>query len=318
MISPRTRSPNRLPGFTLVELLVVIAIIAVLTGLLLSAIQKVRESANRLKCQNNLKQIGLATHALHDTQGILPPLCAPNATTRITVEGPYEGAVGFTVFDWLLPFIEENALFEGSKRSNLTLINGLQLSAYPIQTYRCPSEPGPSRMTGMGATTHGSQNVVAIGNYAANYFVFGNPNASAWSSREQGANSIPHAFPDGLSNIVVYTERYGTCGASGNVDDSTTFGNDWGDSDVTWRPVFCINNVSKVPISPGYASCPKFQVAPHWFMGCDSVLTQSGHPSGIQAVLGDGSVRFVSGTISAATWASACDPRDGNPLGGDW
>ncbi len=315
-------------GFTLIELLVVIAIIGILVALLLPAVQKVRESANRIVCTNNLKQIGLATHNCHDTYSVLPPLCVHRldnpgvnqSMSVIVVPGPYKGAVGFTVFDWLLPFIEQDNLYRAAHLDVNTEVAPERPAALrklyqqPVKTYRCPAEPQPigPEGDGMGSTNTGGAVSWAIGNYAANYLVFGDTVAHT----TEGAARLPSSIPDGLSNTIFYTERYGTCGNMGAADIPSTTGNLWSDSNTSWRPQFCMNGT--VPPTGTYTGCLLFQVAPDWLNDCDTRRAESPHQGGINVSLGDGSVRFLSGSISEATWQHACDPIDGNPLGDDW
>src|SRR5262245_49510331 len=116
MTLPRTLSPSRRRGFTLIELLVVIAIIAILIGLLLPAVQKVREAAARMKCSNNLKQLGIAAHSYHDANGTFPPavqIASPGPAGDQNMVSAYR-TPGFGP-NWcvfLLPYFEQDALFK--------------------------------------------------------------------------------------------------------------------------------------------------------------------------------------------------------------
>jgi prepilin-type N-terminal cleavage/methylation domain-containing protein/prepilin-type processing-associated H-X9-DG protein len=304
-------------GFTLIELLVVIAIIAILIGLLVPAVQRVREAAALTQCSNNLHQVGVAMHGANDQFKQLPPMAAPSEFVAITFAGPYNGPVGFNVFDFLLPYIEQDALYQASSLNVMTIINGKPAYDAVVSTYLCPMDPSTGGSY-EGQTTNGAADTWAIGNYAANYLVFGNPNAPSTAQREQGTGSLVRTFVDGTSNTIVFTERYGTCGSSGNPNSASTYCNLWSDSNVSWRPVFCVNNTTQQPSTAGYAPCFLFDVQPNWINGCDPSRAQSPHQGGINACLGDGSVRFVAASISATTWAYACDPQDGNPLGADW
>ncbi len=187
-----------------------------------------------------------------------------------------------------------------------TVVGAHAMTATVIPGYLCPSILSAIQPNGMGATTNGGANSWAVGNYAANYLVFGNTDVP---STEGKARAV--TFRDGTSNVGVFTERYGTCGL--NDTTTTTYGNLWSDSNGCWRPAFCINNYSQAPASTGYSPCLKFQVQPMWQRDCEARRAQSAHPGGIHLALGDASVRFVSQSIDDAVWAQVCDPRDGNP-----
>ncbi len=316
-------------GFTLIELLVVIAIIAILIGLLLPAVQKVRAAAARIKCANNMKQIGLAMHGYMDVNNGLPP----NGIFT------YNGATVVQTSPWsamsrILPYIEQENLFRGI---DFTTPYSTQpaITSKRVGTYICPAEINDK---GSGTDpTYGNKNWTL--NYAVNlgtWAVLVNKTAGMQSGDGAFASNRgfrPADFTDGMSNTVGISEvKSYTVRVSGAVNTATytpalapftTPANvtsfslaafdpaknthvEWVDGKVhetgfttTFPP-----NTLVAYSSGGVTYDVDFVSATETNLGDTyaAVTARSFHGGGVNAVFMDGSVRFVSNETTTATW----------------
>jgi prepilin-type N-terminal cleavage/methylation domain-containing protein/prepilin-type processing-associated H-X9-DG protein len=330
-----SHAQSRSAGFTLVELLVVITIIGILIALLLPAVQAAREAARNMQCSNQIKQIGLATHTSIESKGVLPPLMTTNAMVALTVSGPYSGVksastgqpiLGPTVFYWLLPYMDQTALYEkGIEDGWMRLKNdptpdpdGQPRGIYKrtVSTFLCPSDPTGATSTGKPPAETGGAATWAACCYVANYLVFGSPMGTSTTIRvEGGRNSIENTFSDGTSNTIMFAEHYAACGSATGTIFSATL---WADSNAYYQPVFCVDQTTLWPSDAGYIPCIAPQDNPSWSTECDNRSVQSGHSGSVNVGMGDGSVRSVSANIDKDLWANICDPQDGLPLSTSW
>ena len=317
--APLAHEQNSRRGFTLIELLVVIAIIAVLIGLLLPAVQKVREAAARMSCSNNLKQLGLAAQNYASANSDrLPPL----TSSMTSAQGTYNGTILLT----LLPYVEQTALF--SQRVAAAPGNtfvGPNNSGTPVavKTYYCPSDTTVNN----GVNTYN----YAAASYGGNYQLFGSVIQNTAFTPKYTIGNIP----DGTSNTVAFAEHLSTGFVSGgpclNVWDawSTTnscFYTNGGDANHgPWIGVnanmpaisyWCTRGDTLNGAGPYYWY--SIQINPGKAEKCHRCSTSSGHSTSVQAALADGSVRSVSGSISQTTWILALTPDDGQPMGSNW
>jgi prepilin-type N-terminal cleavage/methylation domain-containing protein len=309
---------TRARGFTLIELLVVIAIIAILIGLLLPAVQKVREAAARSQSQNNLKQLALGFHGLADVSGgCLPPVYIEewvNPAAGHMYSGPFYGTTG-TGFFYVLPHIEQDALYKSStaqsgrpdvyKRDTAGNWNWNGNGAYQsmVKSFSAPLDPTANEKT------HGW----GVSSYAMNYQVFGRPGHPwGWAWGCMGATRLV-SMPDGTSNTILLAEKRAACSGGPNGNNGNLWGHGWWNAD--WMPMFANTDIfgggnpftpSTVATSPGAWALPQPQPTN---ANCVQFRTTAFSAGGCQAALSDGSVRNVRTSASALTWAQYLTPN---------
>jgi prepilin-type N-terminal cleavage/methylation domain-containing protein/prepilin-type processing-associated H-X9-DG protein len=334
-----SRRTDRKPGFTLIELLVVIAIIAILIGLLLPAVQKIREAANRMKCSNNLKQVGLALHNYHDTVGALPPgASADKAPWRNG--GSSDDNWGSSWMVHILSYVEQDNInrqwqFFGQSGWQNANDNAL-IKGKPVPIYRCPSsvlpQTNPYMTTRPGSGGLGSfyTSYVAIGgSYIDAGVVSFGTNLYSTQGCMFGNSKVNFSdITDGLSNTIVVGEQSNHLR---NASNQIILGNNYGGGQVAvtsqgpdgWIQGTVVNvptgNVGNTDVVYN-VEVIRYQINQIGMQlnvgGCgdnvgNNIPLSSGHTGGCNLLFGDGSVQFWRNSTDLLVLCYAACRNDG-------
>jgi prepilin-type N-terminal cleavage/methylation domain-containing protein/prepilin-type processing-associated H-X9-DG protein len=321
-------------AFTLIELLVVIAIIAILIALLLPAVQQAREAARRTQCKNNMKQLGLALHNYHDVTNKFPPGYTQDSTSQ---PGGFQG---HSFLYYLLPYIEQTALYNtfDANRPKLNIGNSPGVkSGTRVDAFLCPSDPGASpgyRQFGTSGEWYGATNYRANGG-SRPIFATSSTNDGVFMCLGGAARKAASApvgiavkiaeVTDGTSNTIAFGEHhlwdpnfdtFIAWNSNDNINGWCRWYPAGGDSGLgnlmcgSFAPVGY-----KTPWKLGDPGAPTAQAG--WFTYQDMRLNAIGsaHTGGANVTLCDGSVRFLSDSMSQTILTYICQRGDGQVAG---
>jgi prepilin-type N-terminal cleavage/methylation domain-containing protein/prepilin-type processing-associated H-X9-DG protein len=324
-------SLHKYRAFTLIELLVVIAIIAILIGLLLPAVQKVREAANKTRCTNNLKQIGLACHSFHDVNQALPP-----GTSDLP------GAARTVRRSWalhILPYVEQGALSNQLDQwaNTTTAVGGVHAGKMwwapgretQLKVFMCPSDPhaGKNETSGTAAEPGSGGPPELSQGFHGNYL----------SCAGEGPLNPPSAVIDDYVNGVMFANSKVRLvqvadGTSSTLMVSETLlvpdepGPTTAGADIRGRyynaisgcTQFVTRNPPNTPVADAVQLCRALPDAPclrttaAWTLG---LYARSKHSGGVNAGFADGSVRFIANSIRPDWYAAMGSRAKGEPIG---
>jgi prepilin-type N-terminal cleavage/methylation domain-containing protein len=326
--------PRPRRAFTLIELLVVIAIISVLIGLLLPAVQKVREAAARIQSMNNLRQLGLAAHNYQTVRkGKFP---AAYTLLSATAGGVQQET---NVFVALLPYLEQEAVGKNLTAFTSTPPGGFAaatatMRAVPLKVFQAPAD----QTWGSGQATINGVNFGLI-SYGANFQVFGAApqtyGGGAAGVNWTGTPNINSTFDDGASNTILFAEKFSLCsvnGVSGTNDRANVYA--WSPNiadiaDPGYAPIFAVGTQTGTGGVPTGLPQPVSATTQAGLVGAAAMFQDKPKPAncgaaasflvgGVNVVMGDGSVQTIAPETNIGVWLALVRPNDGGAVGADW